>query len=80
MAISRSEAQSMFNYLGINLDNNEVDCFKCGHPLYYSNSRYTCINNHLFTYQDTAWKFVLHLHDLKKEVEASHTCGVQMGV
>lgn len=68
----------MFTYIGLNLDNNEVDCFKCGNPLYYKNYKYQCKNNHTFSYQDTAWKFVQHLWDLKKEVEASHICGVQM--
>lgn len=78
MAITRAEAQSMFTFLGINLDNKEVDCFKCGNPLYYSSYKYTCKNKHTFSYQDTAWKFAEQLWQLKQEVEASHTCGVQM--
>lgn len=82
MALSRAEAQSFFTYLGINLDNNEVKCFKCANPLYYQSniSKYRCLKNHTYRYQDTVFKFALHLYDLKKEIEVTHTCGVQMGV
>lgn len=80
MALSRIEAQDFFKYLGLNLDNKEVKCFKCGNPLYYQSNitKYRCLKNHTYSYQDTVFKFALYLQDLQKEVSDSHTCGVQM--
>ncbi len=80
MALSRTEAQTFFTNLGINLDNKEVLCFKCANPLYYRLSQYQCDKLHKFSYETVVFKFALHLYDLKKEIEATHTCGVQMGV
>jgi hypothetical protein len=80
MALSRSESQGFFDNLGLDLDNNEVLCFKCASPLYYKSYNYQCKNNHKYTYQDVVFKFSASLYDLKKEIEFYHTCGVQMGV
>lgn len=65
MALARTDLQSFFNNLGLDIDNKQVHCFYCGKPLYYKSSKYQCDNLHKFVYTDVAWIFSKNLYDIK---------------
>lgn len=77
MAISRTEMQSFFTFIGINVDKKEVKCFKCDKPLYYKNLQYQCDNLHKYSYENVAFKYALHLQDIKNEIADIGACGLQ---
>ncbi|MDD2651724.1 MAG: hypothetical protein PHX44_01660 [Sulfurimonas sp.] len=75
--MTRSEAKLFFQRLDINLDNDEVSCFKCCNPLYYKSYSYRCINNHTYNYQTLVFEYAKFLNDLKEDVADNKICCVQ---
>lgn len=77
MSIARTDVQLFFTYLGHNVDNKGIKCFKCDKPLYYKSSLYQCDNLHKYSYRDIIFKYSLHLENIKDELGNIGACGLQ---